>query len=994
MDTLEFFRAILPETGPYYLAYFKGETPYPYHVLYPTLEVLAEKALELDAPGTNAVYHACASYREAYVMLPDPKKPGELKKCWRVAENLGRMKSFWVDIDCGPEKAAAVPPKGYATKNDARDAIMAFCGARGLPYPLMVSSGNGLHCYWPLTKSIGPKSWQAVAQRLKAALAAHGILADPTRTADAASILRPPGTYNRKGEPKPVKVVYPGGQISPEDFLAALESVSTLTAFSEQSAPAYLATYLATAEVSSWALAGHAAYSGPPASARIVAEHCRQVRHMRDTLGDVGYEVWRGVIGIIKHCTEGETLAQEWSEERANTGHESLDWQRRYDTWDSGPTTCGFFLQHNPTGCDGCPHREKEGAPKVTSPIMLGFSLPPAETSPVVIEVDDAGGKLIVEVPPKPEGYVWEDERLYRYLKDKDGIVQRFSMSDKHFYLTHWIATEARDFSAGVRLHMPRGSLVDFAVTARDIAAPSDMLKALGSKSIFPTHNKDAAMHLHAYIKDSLQKIQAEAEEMSTMTSFGWRHDSSGFLVGDRLYHRDGTIRKVLVGGSAHTLLEAFPDPRGTLDGYCRAVNFVYARAGMEPLQYALCNAFGSILTPFSGEALYNGVLFALIGERTARGKTTVAMAGLYGFGDARLMTHTRESTVNARYALMGVHKNAPLLFDEFTDIPPDQLSSWAYSTSEGREKSRLQTGAHAGVKLAQGTTWALAPYVTANTNLHARLTQHRSNTAAEAVRIVQVDVDRYQLPQLEPAEVTQALARMERNMGHAGEQFVQYVVTHQEDVLELAGKIKASVDAEIQGPEYRYYRAHATCTLTAASIMVQLGLVDFDFDRLFDFTIGLMRELSFEVAENNTVPPEDLFSQMVNALAPRIITTYGYQDNRMHAPEEVRIYQEVVGRYVVGNAQTSKALHGRLWITVAAVKQWCIENRVPVATIKGFADPVVMPGTDDARVVLTRGTKMAGARAHCFAFDMKKMGVDSSALTLVHGGDAQDATN
>src|SRR4029077_16718659 len=73
--------------------------------------------------------------------------------------------------------------------------------------------------------------------------------------------------------------------------------------------------------------------STPPrmeSSALEAAQHCSQPAFMRDTKGDVSYEHWRGVIGIIKHCTEGIALAREWSEDRAATGHTQNDVLTRF----------------------------------------------------------------------------------------------------------------------------------------------------------------------------------------------------------------------------------------------------------------------------------------------------------------------------------------------------------------------------------------------------------------------------------------------------------------------------------------------------------------------------------------------------------------------------------------------------------------------------------------------------------------------------------------
>ena len=72
-----------------------------------------------------------------------------------------------------------------------------------------MQSGAGLHAYFFLTQFLPAPSWILVAKALKAACVRAGFHADPARTADIASLLRCPGTINRKeGRPLyPVQVL-------------------------------------------------------------------------------------------------------------------------------------------------------------------------------------------------------------------------------------------------------------------------------------------------------------------------------------------------------------------------------------------------------------------------------------------------------------------------------------------------------------------------------------------------------------------------------------------------------------------------------------------------------------------------------------------------------------------------------------------------------------------------------------------------------------------
>ena len=141
----------------------------------------------------HEVYFACAEYQN---------------QDSRTAANASGACGFWLDIDCGEGKAAA--GKGYATVKDAEDALRQFCQDTGLPKPThIVHSGGGLHVYWAVNGAMDRETWQSHARQLKALTKARGLLADDSRTADIASVLRVPGTLNHKySPPRPVTLEY------------------------------------------------------------------------------------------------------------------------------------------------------------------------------------------------------------------------------------------------------------------------------------------------------------------------------------------------------------------------------------------------------------------------------------------------------------------------------------------------------------------------------------------------------------------------------------------------------------------------------------------------------------------------------------------------------------------------------------------------------------------------------------------------------------------
>lgn len=179
MHAREFLKAVLPQEGDKcWVSISKNKKVTQGFV--GSIEDLVTRLAQIDAAGDDA-YFGCASFKDGSS---------------RRSENALGAKAFWLDIDCGEEKAAK--GLGYVSTDIALQALDDFANQFNLPLPMVVGSGYGLHAYWILDSVVAAAEWSAVARQLKAAAERFGLLADPSRTADIASILRPPGTRNFK----------------------------------------------------------------------------------------------------------------------------------------------------------------------------------------------------------------------------------------------------------------------------------------------------------------------------------------------------------------------------------------------------------------------------------------------------------------------------------------------------------------------------------------------------------------------------------------------------------------------------------------------------------------------------------------------------------------------------------------------------------------------------------------------------------------------------
>lgn len=155
-----------------------------------------------------AIKYAAELSQNGFDIYLSPAEFGEYAET-RKAKDVVCVRGFWVDIDVGIQKSEK--GLGCATLDEAKSAIKAFRKASGLPEPThVVLSGNGLHAYWIVDAPISPEQWMTTAKLFKELTRALGLLADPSRTADIASLMRFPETFNfkDKANPLPVKLIF------------------------------------------------------------------------------------------------------------------------------------------------------------------------------------------------------------------------------------------------------------------------------------------------------------------------------------------------------------------------------------------------------------------------------------------------------------------------------------------------------------------------------------------------------------------------------------------------------------------------------------------------------------------------------------------------------------------------------------------------------------------------------------------------------------------
>ena len=735
----------------------------------PTAEHAVAAAPLLAAKGWNA-YFSCSTFA-----------PGAARK----ADQAAAIGAYWLDIDVGEKNGG---PRDYATYPEAMEALSAWRKRFAVPpASVIVDSGSGLHVYWVLSRKISREEWLPTAQRLKQSLRLAGVRADPTRTEDAASILRIPGTQNLNyGEPRPVRVLRDDGpDVDPDEFAALF--------------PAALGPQRAVGPpvVGEWAVPR----DFPPSFAPVVADNCQQIRAVRDAGGAVSEPFWRAALTVLSRCQDGRAWAHEWSKGDHRYSPEEVDDKIARAT---GPATCQHIEQCNPAGCAGCPF-----AGKVTSPIQLGVQeQPPKADSPDEPWKLTAFGRFTVS-----------DSGIAYTVPAMDGAPPEvMQLSTIPLWVKHVGEEASRDMYAGrssmcITWQPPHSGWKEAILPSSVLAEGGRTLRAwFGTVGIWPfILGARASDMMGTAISQMSQEWLRKQGAVKEYTSLGWYPE--GYVLGNELYGPKGISQ---IKTRTPEALFNTRQRAGTLEGWKSAVSDI-CKAGKQQ-QAVMCLGFGSPL--FGAAPGRNSAVISLVGDSGA-GKTTAMYTAASIFGDPKTFARSAADSMVANRTRMSASRNVMIGFDEASTVTAKQLSVLIYEAANGNGRT---VGTREG-GLKGGGDWAQVTFATSNRSL-LEFSEAEINEANRR-RVIEIDF----AGAIERDPGCNADVGLFQHYGVAADVYIPALVQMRDKLPALlleaersiAAKYPALKDAE------RFTLWAASAAYVGGSIAKSLGLIDFD---------------------------------------------------------------------------------------------------------------------------------------------------------------------
>ena len=906
MKTKQFLNLVLGDEGHYCV--FAAKDGAVKQKFFTSVQDVIDAANGFDADGYDA-YFALATLEEA----------GS-----RKADNVQSIKSFFLDLDCGPNKE-------FANQETAILELKGFCARHSLPTPTLVNSGRGVHVYWILSEPVGRDEWWPVAERLKKLCEADGFKADPAVTSDVARVLRVPLTHNHKSDP-PTPVTFYGIEAPTptgfDDFsdllggdpipVPARYTASTTSAFqaalNENQKGSFKRLLVRTAK----------------------GTGCAQIQHIVENQKTISHDLWRSGLSIANVCKDGDKAA-----ELMSSGHEDYSLEatlhKMADT--GGPHFCSTFELHNPEICAACPNKGK-----ISTPAMLTKEIRAAAPEDNIITDVTKGVSKLHEIPTFPAPYFrGQNGGVYLRGRNADGDPEEICIYHNDFYVTRRLHDVELGEVIAFALHLPRDGMREFVVPLSSITSREDFRKHMSMQGI-TTFGKDVDK-LMSYTAAWINELQQTTTASEAHQQFGWTNDDmTEFVLGDQLITSSGAEYNPPSSKTAG-LIDAFK-PKGTSTRSREILDF-YDREGMELQQFVVCGGFGSILMPLTGLYSLGVHLFG----NTGGGKTTAMFAGTSIWGDPRPLTLTKKDTENSRMNRAEVMHNMMLNTDEMTNVKGQGVSDYAYQLSEGTQKNRMAGGGN--MERVRGKPWRLLAFSTGNVSFYAQMAMAKGDTKAEMQRLLELRVDEMPKMDVDPITSENLYKDVQNNYGHFGPEFVQYVINNKDVIAADYARVKAKLDkAAGLNNVNRFWSGGCSAVLAGALAAKRLGLISYDLKKLYQWVVRMLIRVKAFV-DDSTASVQTLVTEFATENWSNILKIKSSETNR--SPDGITpmvIPEQNPRNTFVARFETDT---GMFYIVPKAFKTWLGEQKLDfTSTIEGMTKEM---GAKRVQIRLTKGT-------------------------------------
>ena len=943
----EFFNLVLPGEG-----YLVAATPFPipnttksawWNFVVEDIPELQVQCAQWTREKKD-VFFALASFKEAKVWNETKKdyKTGKLG-AWekRTQANVKLLRSLFLDLDIDPSDT-----KKYKTQHEALISLQNFITLLGLPTPVVVNSGYGIHAYWPLTVAVPRSVWQPVADKFKNACFVSKLRFDDKVPADAARVLRVPGTTNfKRGAERPVLVLNSAGATPLADLDALLDQY--LVGKSVPKPAAKGPTPIPGRAIMPAGVQGNVGATNDPLRGNLVVLECPAMARLVGNRGaTASYPMWFNGLSIARYCDDPQAMMRAVSD--GHPSYNAAEATEKMNTLTGGPATCASFWATDNDTCEKCPHWTKIKSPSVvgrqrieTPPVVAGFEIP-SPPFPYMRNKNKDGDEQVIARMKTEDGEHEEDILVFPYDLYPKRIVEQNDEENEADERSVWVVKKPRTGECEFR--MPQTMLSD----ARKLHA---FLLSRGLH-INSKHAKATQFYMTAY----LNELAKHADRERMYERLGWHDRHSTFVMPNAIYYKDGTSALHTPSKIIEAVTKGAMHPQGSLEVWKKLLTFYKGDVNVAYRVFMYIN-WGGPLLHMTG---IKGVLIAASGE-TGRGKTTLMQACASTWGDSDLMLvggGQYGSTMNAMWSNLGTNHSIPLFWDDTTQRNPEEMSDFMIHIPTGKGKERMHGNTHDG----KVVTWETFVLSSANTDDVHRVMSAGKDRAPHLMRFVSIpfdEIDRSTEAKLK-ADVFKRGIR--DNYGVAGPIYLPYITQYHDQIQGVVEKHQERFDRLVgASSEERHWTATMASAFVGGLLMHKLELSPFDprgFDERWMIDLFAMMRDSHKQASST---PVDTLNEFLEAMQPNTLILSPKQASHVD-----NIVSRPKGALLVRNEVDTETIY----VARPAINNYCTEQKANFRRLEAELITAGVIVRKDCYKVLGADTPLATGQTRCWKID------------------------
>jgi hypothetical protein len=313
----------------------------------------------------------------------------------------------------------------------------------------------------------------------------------------------------------------------------------------------------------------------------------------------------------------------------------------------------------------------------------------------------------------------------------------------------------------------------------------------------------------------------------------------------------------------------------------------------------------------------------------------------------------------------LGVMNNLPVTIDEITKLSGDNFSDLAYGISQGRGKNRMQQ--HSNAERVNLTKWAAMALASSNASFQDKLAALKATPDGEFMRLFEYRIEMTDKISKEDADVI--FNKLYSNYGHAGQEYIKYLVGNLEDAINTVLQVQQKIDAAIGlTNRERFWSAVVACNIAGALMAKDLGIIpDFDIGRVYRWAINEVKAMRADIKAPTANSQASVIGEFMNENRASTLVINAKVDGRT-GMEQLPIVEPKFNDLFVRIEPDDKLLY----INAKQLRGYCSKNQITLKEIlKDLESNAIYLGLVKKR--LSKGTKIPSSPVDAYKFDLSK---------------------